>query len=70
MTTSDILGPRAAKLKTHRINQRPPFERIALVLQGGGALVAYQGGVYQLWLRPIFIPIGSPVFRLARSIRR
>ena len=24
-----------------------PFERIALVLQGGGALGAYQGGVYQ-----------------------
>jgi NTE family protein len=26
---------------------RPPFERIALVLQGGGALGAYQGGAYQ-----------------------
>jgi NTE family protein len=26
---------------------RPPFERIALVLQGGGALGSYQGGVYQ-----------------------
>lgn len=26
---------------------RPPFERIALVLQGGGALGAYQGGVYE-----------------------
>ena len=24
-----------------------PFERIALALQGGGALGAYQGGVYQ-----------------------
>ncbi|PNE10260.1 MAG: hypothetical protein CR217_15260 [Beijerinckiaceae bacterium] len=47
MTTSDISGPRAAKLKTHRSIQRPPFERIALVLQGGGALGAYQGGVYQ-----------------------
>ncbi len=47
MTTSDVSGPRAAKLKTHRSNQRPPFERIALVLQGGGALGAYQGGVYQ-----------------------
>ena len=47
MTTTDISGPRAAKLKTHRSNQRPPFERIALVLQGGGALGAYQGGVYQ-----------------------
>jgi NTE family protein len=27
--------------------RRPPFERIALALQGGGALGAYQGGVYQ-----------------------
>jgi NTE family protein len=26
---------------------RPPFDRIALVLQGGGALGSYQGGVYQ-----------------------
>jgi NTE family protein len=26
---------------------RPPFERIALVLQGGGALGAYQAGVFQ-----------------------
>jgi NTE family protein len=26
---------------------RPPFERIALLLQGGGALGAYQAGVYQ-----------------------
>src|SRR5262247_154758 len=33
--------------KTHVTTDRPPFERIALVLQGGGALGAYQGGVYQ-----------------------
>ena len=33
--------------KTHITTERPPFERIALVLQGGGALGAYQGGVYQ-----------------------
>src|SRR3981081_3264707 len=26
---------------------RPPFDTIALLLQGGGALGAYQGGVYQ-----------------------
>jgi NTE family protein len=30
-----------------RANGHPPFERIALMLQGGGALGAYQGGVYQ-----------------------
>lgn len=33
--------------KTHKRKGRPPFERIALLLQGGGALGAYQGGVYQ-----------------------
>jgi NTE family protein len=36
-----------ARLKTGRAGTRPPFERIALILQGGGALGAYQGGVYQ-----------------------
>jgi len=33
--------------KSHRQLARPPFDCIALVLQGGGALGAYQGGVYQ-----------------------
>jgi NTE family protein len=34
--------------KTERnSDRRTPFERIALLLQGGGALGAYQGGVYQ-----------------------
>ena len=28
-------------------SERPPFERIVLLLQGGGALGAYQAGVYQ-----------------------
>ena len=27
--------------------ERPPFERIALILQGGGALGSYQAGVYE-----------------------
>jgi NTE family protein len=35
------------KHKPHRLEQHPPFERIALLLQGGGALGSYQGGVYQ-----------------------
>jgi NTE family protein len=34
-------------LKSHVGLPRPEFECIALVLQGGGALGAYQGGVYQ-----------------------
>jgi len=33
--------------RTNRTRMRPPFECIALLLQGGGALGAYQGGVYQ-----------------------
>ncbi|MGO4569390.1 patatin-like phospholipase family protein [Rhizobium sp. 2YAF20] len=31
----------------HRFTERPPFERVALLLQGGGALGSYQAGVYQ-----------------------
>ena len=30
-----------------RLERALPFERVALVLQGGGALGAYQAGVYQ-----------------------
>src|SRR5690348_12770116 len=33
--------------RTHRMVPRPPFECIALLLQGGGALGAYQAGVYE-----------------------
>jgi NTE family protein len=38
---------RPSNRKTHVPTERPLFERIALLLQGGGALGAYQGGVYQ-----------------------
>jgi NTE family protein len=33
--------------KPFRTPGRPPFECVALTLQGGGALGAYQAGVYQ-----------------------
>jgi NTE family protein len=33
--------------RTHRTAARPPFDCIALLLQGGGALGAYQAGVYE-----------------------
>lgn len=39
--------PATAHRKTHRLQQRPSFECIALLLQGGGALGAYQGGCYE-----------------------
>jgi NTE family protein len=38
---------RRAKAKHHRPSGRPPFECIALLLQGGGALGSYQAGVYE-----------------------
>jgi NTE family protein len=38
---------RPSRRKTHMTAERPPFERIALILQGGGALGSYQAGVYQ-----------------------
>ena len=39
--------PTAAPRKTHHIQLRPSFDCIALLLQGGGALGAYQAGVYE-----------------------
>ena len=36
-----------APKKSHRLQQRPAFECIALLLQGGGALGAYQAGCYE-----------------------
>src|SRR5208282_4096230 len=38
---------RPSRRKTHVATERPPFERIALILQGGGAFGSYQAGVYQ-----------------------
>ncbi|MFN3350469.1 patatin-like phospholipase family protein [Pseudorhodoplanes sp.] len=35
------------EIRIEPVKERPPFERIALLLQGGGALGSYQAGVYQ-----------------------
>ena len=41
-------GPkRGAYSKSHHRSDRPPFDCVALLLQGGGALGAYQAGVYE-----------------------
>jgi NTE family protein len=40
-------SPSATAAAQNGSRARPPFERIALLLQGGGALGAYQAGVYQ-----------------------
>ena len=38
----------AARLgKSHKLEHQPPFDCVALLLQGGGALGAYQAGVYE-----------------------
>jgi NTE family protein len=37
----------STKTRPISVEQRPPFERIALLLQGGGALGAYQAGAYE-----------------------
>src|SRR5258708_36955544 len=36
-----------SRTKSHRMIARPPFECIALLLQGGGALGSYQAGIYE-----------------------
>ena len=38
---------KATQAKARPAHNRPPFECVALVLQGGGALGAYQAGVYE-----------------------
>jgi NTE family protein len=42
-----VSGDLPSLRKTRTSTDRPPFERIALILQGGGALGSYQAGVYQ-----------------------
>src|SRR5215472_12518630 len=47
MTTAAMTSTLDAEKQFIRTKQRSPFERIALLLQGGGALGAYQAGVYE-----------------------
>jgi NTE family protein len=42
-----MLNATPSKTKPRRLTEHPPFECIALLLQGGGALGSYQAGVYQ-----------------------
>ena len=42
-----MLTSSPSKARPRRVAERPPFECIALLLQGGGALGSYQAGVYQ-----------------------
>lgn len=44
-----------------------PYDVIALVLQGGGALGAYQAGVYEGLHKGAFGRTGSPAFRSGPS---
>lgn len=42
-----VRAPEATRRNVQRAKSSPPFNCVALLLQGGGALGAYQGGVYQ-----------------------
>ena len=44
---SAVSKPPARLRKSHKLDHRPSFDCIALLLQGGGALGAYQAGVYE-----------------------
>jgi NTE family protein len=46
-TTQTGTAVRLSRAKLRRLSGRPPFECIALLLQGGGALGSYQAGVYE-----------------------
>jgi hypothetical protein len=48
-------------------DRRLPLECVALVLQGGGALGAYQAGVYEALTKPTSVPTGSPASPSAPS---
>jgi NTE family protein len=47
VTASPVSTPPHRLRKTHKLEHRPPFDSVALLLQGGGALGAYQAGVYE-----------------------
>ena len=46
-TRSELPGKPRQLSKTHTQAKRPAFDRVVLLLQGGGALGAYQAGVYE-----------------------
>ena len=60
----------AGKIKGPKTSASRPFERVALLLQGGGALGAYQAGVYQALAEANVSPTGSPGSRSAPSTPR
>ena len=64
-------GAARRRSPSFRVQTAPaPFERIALALQGGGALGSYQAGVYQALAEAAFTLTGLRAFRSARSMHR
>ena len=61
---SAVSRPWACLRKSHKLEHRPPFDCIALLLQGRGALGVYQAGVYEALaeadLRPDWV-IGTSI---------
>jgi NTE family protein len=54
------------KAKARGVPQRPPFECIALLLQGGGALGPYQAGVYAALAEAHLLPASRSAQSTAR----
>jgi NTE family protein len=50
------IGRRLGTTAVSGVAKRTPFECIALVLQGGGILGSYQGGVYQALAEADLLP--------------
>jgi NTE family protein len=68
---SAVSLPSAGLRKSHKLEHRPPFDCIALLLQGGGALGAYQAGVYEALaeadLRPDWV-VGTSIGAINSAI--
>jgi len=68
---SAVSRPPAHLRKSHKLKHRPPFDCIALLLQGGGALGAYQAGVYEALaeadLRPDWV-VGTSIGAINSAI--
>src|ERR1700752_846901 len=78
MTFNTALAKLPRRKPDHRKN-RPPFECIALVLQGGGALGSYQAGIYEAmaeidlpldWGAGIFIGAVNPAIIAGNALEK
>ena len=67
--SSDWRARRLDSLRQMIETERPPFERIASLLQGGGPPAHIRLASTRRWQSQPCIPTGSPAFRSAPSLR-